>query len=182
MKKLLITLLMISLLWGVVAATYQLETMQKEWELVGTATSAAAGDPAVAARSYATISATSKVATYNVVGAQNIAEFCFTGPKDANTFVVEVYASRAYKSSTLSSMSKVCTLTMTTGKQVESTGRYFIDTIVVSNEFWLTSIVQVDIAGADRISRIAFDTCGYRYFSFVPTTVNGTLKIYGTGF
>jgi hypothetical protein len=91
---------------------------------------------------------------------------------DADSNVVEVYAMRGEGDH----FTRICTLTLTTGTQVYSSGVRFVDTIVTSNEKWIDDIVAVS-PEANDIAHIAFNTHGYRYFAFIASTLNSTSVI-----
>jgi len=42
----------------------------------------------------------------------------------------------------------------------------FVDTITVTDETWLKTVAVSDASGDNRVARVHFDACGYRYFDF----------------
>lgn len=146
---------------------------QEAWRVVNTITSAQANP--TTDKSYATLSAlaAAKIAMCRVPEGAIALDVRFRGTatnNDSNT--VEVYAMRGESDH----FTRICTLTLTTGTQIYSSGVLFVDTIATSNEVWTDDIVPVSPANND-IAHVAFNTHGYRYFLFIVSTLNSTSVI-----
>ena len=63
----------------------------------------------------------------------------------------------------------VWTATLTAGKQAATGSGFYVDTIASVTDNWGSGVGEIDIAGADRMSRIELDTEGYKYFFFQYT-------------
>jgi len=56
----------------------------------------------------------------------------------------------------------LCSIAVTTGDQVATSGKYYADTLVVTNLWFEDKEPKTaDAAGNDRMSRVAFDVLGY---------------------
>jgi len=54
-----------------------------------------------------------------------------------------------------------------------ATSRFWADTLSADGGFWLTTVKVADGAGNNRMSRLCFDTCGYRYVWCEITSADG---------
>ncbi len=89
----------------------------------------------------------------------NAIEISFSMGADGQACAGFVYAARLNGDIVL-----VWNGTLTAGKQEATSGRFYVDTLGTTTDNWITTIKEVDIAGADRMSRIVFDSCGYAFF------------------
>jgi hypothetical protein len=89
----------------------------------------------------------------------NAIEIAFTMAADGEACAAFVYAARDNGDIVL-----VWDGTLTAGKQEATSGRFYVDTLGSTTDNWITTIKEVDVGGGDRMSRIIFDTCGYKYF------------------
>ena len=123
---------------------------------------------------YANVPATA----YSPAVGQNIVEISWSMGADAQSCVVHVFAARKN-----GDIAKVYTATLTAGKQTSTDSRKYVDTIASGTDTWITSCVLVDVAGADRMSRLLFDTCGYTSFFCQYTGLSSeSVKAYYSGF
>lgn len=95
---------------------------------------------------------------------QNAIEVAFSMGAEAQACAAYLFAARENGDIVL-----VWDGTITAGAQVATDGSFWVDTISASTDNWITTIKEVDVAGADRQSRIVLDTVGYKYF-FVQFT------------
>ncbi len=101
---------------------------------------------------------------YRPPSTQNAVEIAFTMGADGQACDAFLYAARKNGDIVL-----VWNGTLTAGKQVATSGEYYVDTLASTTDNWITTIKEVDVGAADRMSRIVLDTCGYSYF-FVQFT------------
>ena len=90
---------------------------------------------------------------------QNAIEIAWSMGADGQSCVAYVFAARFN-----GDIVQAYTTTITAGKQVATDLTYWVDTIAAGTETWLTDIKIIDGGGADRMSRIVLDTCGYSSF------------------
>lgn len=109
---------------------------------------------------------------------QNAIEIAFAMGADAQACAAFVYAARENGDIVL-----VWDGTLTAGKQEATDGLFWVDTFGSTTDNWITTIKEVDTGGADRMSRLVFDTCGYRYFFVQFTGLSSeSVKTYYSGF
>lgn len=109
----------------------------------------------------------------------NALEIAFTMDADGKACAATVFAAR--KNGTIA---QVWTGTLTAGKQVSDEGTdVWVDTFATTTDTWVTTIKEVDAGGADRQSRIVFDTVGYEFFFVQFTGLSSeTARAYYSGF
>ena len=134
----------------------RLETIRNKWNRENRAI--------VTANDTALLVTTSKYANipahaYKPDKMENAVEIAWTMGADGQACTCSVYAARQVGDIVL-----VWTGTLTAGKQVSTDARYWVDTLGGTADTWITTIKEVDEAGADRISRIVFDSAGYSSF------------------
>lgn len=96
---------------------------------------------------------------YKPALSQNAIEIAFTMGADGQACAAFVYAARENGDIVL-----VWDGTLTAGKQEATDGSFYVDTLGSTSDNWITTIKEVDGGGDDRMSRIVFDTVGYKYF------------------
>jgi len=104
------------------------------------------------------------VYSYKPSSQQNAIEVAFSMGADGQACAAFLYAHRKN-----GDIVRVWDATLTAGKQEATDGTFYVDTIASSTDNWITTIKEVDVGGADRMSRIVLDTCGY-YGFFVQFT------------
>jgi len=163
-----------------------LETPSYSWESLGETSTEYATSPTVSQRDYTGFAAAFPGAVIYTSDPYrwNAMNLRFVTDDAADAWDVDVFASKGEDYFT-----RIATLALTGGAQVgpataTSTPAVFVDTIGVTNENWITTFKQVDVAGGDRIASLRFDMCGFDTFAFVATSVatNKTLLIQGTGY
>lgn len=97
--------------------------------------------------------------SYKPDSLQNAIEIVFSMGAAAQTCVAYVFAARTNGDIVL-----VWFGTLTAGLQEATDGTFYVDTLGTTTDNWITTIKEVDVGGADRMSRIVLDTCGYKYF------------------
>ncbi|NOQ21622.1 MAG: hypothetical protein GQ565_03085 [Candidatus Aegiribacteria sp.] len=157
-----------------------LTTTNLPWTSLTAMTTASAATPSVANRAYAKV-AEKNVATHRVFEPNymhNALELRFSGTTNADSIVLDLLAARGQGDY----YTRIATLTLTVGTQ-QRTGAtdLFVDTIIVTNEYWLKPIKVVSDAG-NYIARVILDKCGYNSFAIVPTTVAGSVIAEFSGF
>jgi hypothetical protein len=140
---------------------------------------AAVTTPAVAARKYETVNATAGVCHIEPGAYANALELRFSGTTDADSLVFDLLACRG----TGDWYTRIATLTCTVGTMRRAGAtNLFVDTIVISNEFWAKPIKVVSNAG-NYIATVIFDRLGYKDFVLAPTTISaGTAIVEWSGF
>ena len=58
-----------------------------------------------------------------------------------------------------------------------ATNKFWADTITVTNEYWIKE-VEATANGNNSVSKLWFDTCGYRYFYVEIPTSDGDMAAY----
>ena len=58
-----------------------------------------------------------------------------------------------------------------------ATSKFWADTLVVENEYWIKE-VEATASGNNSVSKVWFDTCGYRYFYVEIPTSDGVMASY----
>lgn len=115
---------------------------------------------------------------YKPAPAQNAVEIAFTMDADGSSCVAYLFAAKDTGDIVL-----VWTGTITAGTQQATDGGVWVDTLATTTDNWITTIEEVDAAGADRMSRVVLDTCGYRSFFTQFTGLSGeTVKTFYSGF
>jgi hypothetical protein len=89
----------------------------------------------------------------------NAIEIAFTMKADGEACAAFLFAAREN-----GDIVQVWDGTLTAGKQEATSGRFYVDTLGSTTDNWITTIKEVDVGGADQMSRIILDTCGYKYF------------------
>lgn len=94
--------------------------------------------------------------------------------------VIEMYAAAAEPSGAIRHYSRVATLTCLQGTQIHSATIYFNDSIVVTNNCWLSTPVVVQPTVADNhISQYVLNLHGHDRFLFIVSTLDSsTSKVY----
>lgn len=69
------------------------------------------------------------------------------------------------------------TVTATLGAGVAGTGELFVDEISGTDTNYTTIGVKDNAANSDTLAKFAFDTVGYRYLMFEPTTFTGLTEV-----
>ena len=74
---------------------------------------------------------------------------------------------------------KVCSIAVTAGAQVSTDGRYYADTLTIT-DLWHTDkdIQKADAAGNDRMARLAFDALGYHTIFVMFTGISASSDWY----
>lgn len=93
---------------------------------------------------------------YRIPAGMNFLELRFLASADGITATAYVYAARKDDDVVL-----VCSIALTAGGQVATDGRFYVDTMTIT-ELWLKDLESADVSGGNRISRIAFDALGYQ--------------------
>lgn len=115
---------------------------------------------------------------FNVPAIYNAIEVAWEMDADASNAVVYLFAAKEDGDIVL-----VWTGTLTAGKQVATGGGTWVDTVAGSTDNWITTVEEIDGGGADRMFRIALDTCGYKKFFCQYTGLSSeTIKDWFTGF
>ena len=109
---------------------------------------------------------------------QNAIEIAFAMNADAAACVAHVYAAREN-----GDIAEIWTGTLTAGNVENTDDDYWVDTFASTTDTWITTIKELDAAGNNGMSRIIFDSCGYRYF-FVQFTglAAETVRAFYSGF
>ena len=114
----------------------------------------------------------------NVALGMNIVELRFLADADGRSCTAYVYAARINDDPCL-----VCSIATTAGKQVASDGRYYADSLQVTNAWFEgKEIKTADAGGADRMGRVAFDFLGYDKLFILFDISSGTWGVDFTGF
>lgn len=150
MKKKIVLFVVIAVIVFCMGAT--LETLRDGFKSLRAAVAADDTAHTVTTSKYADVPSYAK----QLDPAKNAIEVAFTGGADAQSCVAYVYLCRHESDVVLAWYG-----TITAGKQVSTAGTYYVDTIVTTLDNWIATITLVDEGGADRISRLMFDTCGY---------------------
>lgn len=108
----------------------------------------------------------------------NVTELRFLADADGRSCTAYVYAARKDDDPCL-----VCSIGVTAGKQVATDGRYYADTLTVTNSWFEGKEIKTADAGAnDRMARIAFDFLGYDKIFVLFDISSGTWGVDFTGF
>lgn len=113
---------------------------------------------------------------YSVSKGMNAIEIRLLADADGRVADAYVYATKKDDDIVL-----VCKVASVSGKQEATDGRYYIDTMTIT-EYWLKDIESADIAAGDRVSRIAFDLLGYDKVFVLFDITSGTWGAQITGF
>lgn len=158
---------------------YRLTTKNKEWETIGSI-STQGTTFGVAGRAWEDLKSCTSTTypCWDVPKDINAAEIRFQTTADADSHVVELWGMRGEDHATL-----LATLTLTGGTQEADSSRYFVDTIVASNQN-LPQTGKVCDSGNNRIARYVIDLCGYSKIWFNATTLasSTTLVVQGSGY
>jgi len=155
----------------------QLDTKRYKWTPENRAP-VAADDTLLTASATTMKAANVPVYAYHPENGQNAVEIAWTMNADAKTCTVTLFAARRG-----GDVVKAWTATVTAGKQVSTDSLYWVDTIATSTDTWITTITEVDVSGADRMSRIVLDTCGYDSFFCQYTDISSeSIKAYYSGY
>ncbi len=116
---------------------------------------------------------------YKPAEGQNCVEVAWSMTADGDSCVVYIFAARKNGDIVL-----VWQGTLTAGTQVATDSRRWVDTITTTTDNWITTVKLVDEGGANRMSRVVFDTCGYTSFFCQYTGLTGaeTVKAYWSGY
>ena len=154
-----------------------LDTMRYKWSPENRA--AVATDDTLLTASATTMKAANvPVYAYHPEPSMNAIEIAWTMNADAKTCTVTVFAARRG-----GDIVKVYTATVTAGKQVSTDSLYWVDTIASGTDTWITTVTKVDFGGADRMSRIVLDTCGYDSFFCQYTAISSeSIRAYYSGY
>ena len=113
-----------------------------------------------------------------VAAGMNIIELRLLADADGRSCTAYVYAARKDDDPCL-----VCSIATTAGKQVATDGRYYADTLVVTNAWFEgKEIKTADASASDRMARIAFDMLGYDKLFVLLDISSGTWAVDVTGF
>lgn len=97
----------------------------------------------------------------------NLIDLRFLGDTNNLTGTARIYAARKSINGGINpDLVLVASLALTVGQQPATrngTALYYVDTIVVTST-WYKAALTADNAGADRMARVGFDTCGYDIF------------------
>ncbi len=108
----------------------------------------------------------------------NIIELRLLADADGRSCTAYVYAVRKDDDPCL-----VCSIATTAGKQVATDGRYYADTLAVTNAWFEgKEIKTADAGGNDRMGRVAFDFLGYDKLFILLDISSGTWGVDFTGF
>lgn len=173
MKK---TGLVIAVMLVVFAMGAALQTERFGWSKPKAATTT--DDTLVSANVATMKTANIPTGAYQPIEGQNALEICWVMGADAQSCAAYLYAARANGDIVL-----VWNGTLTAGKQVSTSGEYYVDTIASSTDNWIKTVSEIDKAGSDRMSRIVLDTCGYKYFFFQYTGLSSeSIQAYYSGY
>lgn len=115
---------------------------------------------------------------YQPATRQNIIEVAWVMDANDSSCVAYLYAAKYAGDIVL-----VWSGTITAGAQVSTSGGYYVDTIASSTKNWATTITECDASGSNRMTRLLFDTCGYKYFFFQYTGLSSeSVQAYFSGF
>ena len=107
----------------------------------------------------------------------NVVELRLLASADGASCTAYVYAARKDDDPCLA-----CSIAVTAGKQVATDGRYYADTMVVTNAWFEgKEIKTADASGADRQARCAFDFLGYDKLFVLLDISSGTWGVDVTG-
>jgi hypothetical protein len=63
--------------------------------------------------------------------------------------------------------------------EATATSKFWADTLVITKEYWMKEI-EATADGGNSVSKVWFDTCGYRYFYVeIPTSVGDMATYWG---
>ena len=68
---------------------------------------------------------------------------------------------------------RIATLTLTAGTQVDANSYLFCDTVVITNEFYMDDIIPLSNAG-NGIASVALNLQGHTHFLLIASTLNST--------
>jgi hypothetical protein len=159
---------------GGVVGTYEHE-LEEPWDNTSQAVIAGSNTtPAATARDKATVEALSNICKIAFPDGTCGAEFRFESNDSNNTSIIlDLMGRRADDNY----YTRLATVTLTVGQQTARTGYTFVDTVVVSNEYFNQEIKAVSPAG-DYIGRLLMNLRGYRDLVFLATTITGSTKCY----
>lgn len=144
-----------------------------EWKEIG-AIAASQTTPAATARDAATVEALSNKILYIVPNGASGLEFRFRSNADNNdTIILDFLMARDDPREAVAGhdhYNRVATATLTVGQQTADTGYAFVDTVVVSNEYFNQEIKAVSPTG-DYVGRLLVNPCGYNRLVIVATTL-----------
>lgn len=171
---------------------YALKTDRFGWEVSDLSTKTTRGEtttayttPDVTERDYTNLVANHADAIiftldpyrYNILGMRFITD------DDGDDTVFDLFASKGQDYFT-----RIATLTLVGGTvsgpdtSTNAGASVFCDTITISNEFWISTLNDVDNAGADRIAMLYLDMHGYDTWALIGTTVDDTTLVQITGY
>lgn len=108
----------------------------------------------------------------------NAIEIAFSMGANAQACIAYVFAARRNGDIVL-----VWTGTLTAGTQEATDGDFYVDTFAGTTDNWITTIKEVDGGGNNRMSRIIFDSCGYRdFFTQFTGLSSETARAHYSGF
>jgi len=113
---------------------------------------------------------------YMIPKGMNAVELRFLADADGRVADAYVYATKKDDDIVL-----VCKVASVAGKQQATDGRYYIDTMTIT-DYWMKDIESADISAGDRVSRIAFDLLGYDKAFVLFDITSGTWGAEITGF
>lgn len=155
-------------------------TDQRPWESAGTFLAAGAEPttPDATNRTTTLFAAVSKVQIYTIPPYWNVVQLREGSTTNNEVNVYDVFLKRGATDHWF----RIGTFTYTTGQQTSGTsGSEFADTLVVSNEKWLSPINVLSPTG-DYIAIAEIDVRGCTAIGFVPTTLANNAFVEITGF
>lgn len=132
---------------------YRRETVHLHW--IPLRTAVAASDSPVPLGAGTSKKADVPSHAYRIPLGMNAIELRFLA--DADGRVADAYVHMTRKSD---DVVLVCKIACTTGAQVATDGRYYVDTMTIT-EYWIKDLETADISAGNRIARVAFDILGY---------------------
>ncbi|MCE5184565.1 MAG: hypothetical protein LLF76_00370 [Planctomycetaceae bacterium] len=99
----------------------------------------------------------------------NYVQICFTCNDASATATATLYALRD-PAGAISPLEPMGSYTLAAGGQVTDDERYIVDTVAEVTDVWEIKIL--DVAGADGVSKLEFDTRGYYGFLVLLTTIS----------
>lgn len=113
-----------------------------------------------------------------VADGMNVVEMRLLADADGRSCTAYIYAARKDDDPCL-----VCSIGVTAGKQVATDGRYYADTLTVTNKWFEGKEVKTaDANASDRMGRLAFDFLGYDKLFVLLDISSGTWGVDVTGF
>ena len=117
--------------------------------------------------------------SYTIPEGMNVPELRFLSDADGRSCTAWIHAVRKGTDD----ICTLCSIAITAGQQVSTGGKYYADTLTVTNLWFQDKEPKTaDASGANRMARVAFDLLGYHKLFVMLDISSGVWDVEITGF